>query len=264
MQIGVSTACLYPAETEKALSQLLDMGFREFEIFLNTFTETQKEFLLPLRAQLEKAGATVFSIHPFTSAFENMLFFSEYPRRTKDGIQFYHCFFEAANLMGAKILVLHGQRNYQNSKITEGEYLENYHRLFQEGKRFGITVAQENVVHFRSEKVEFIRRMRESLQKECAFVLDIKQAVRAGESPLEMCEAMGDRLLHVHFNDHREGADCLLPGQGNFDFSKLFQLLRNNGYQGQGVVEVYRDNYSKLEELWQSREYLLTQCNGIL
>lgn len=260
MQIGISTACLYPEETEKALYQLLEMGFREFEIFLNTFTETKKEFLLPLRNQLEQAGARVFSVHPFTSAIENTLFFSDYPRRTQDGIQFYHCFFEAANLLGAKILVLHGQRNYEHSKITEEEYLENYHRLFQEGKRFGITVAQENVVHFRSEKVKFIKRMREALQEECAFVLDIKQAVRAGQSPLEMCEAMGERLIHIHFNDHREEADCLLPGQGNFDFHRLFQLLKINGYQGQGVIEVYHDNYSHSQELWEAQKYLRAQC----
>lgn len=264
MNLGVSTACLYPAETEKALCQLLEMGFREFEFFLNTFSETQKEYLLSLRSQVEKSGAKVLSIHPFTSAFENMLFFSDYPRRTRDGIQFYHCFFEAANLLGAKILVLHGQRNYQHSKITEEEYLENYHQLFQEGKRFGITVAQENVVNFRSEKVDFIRRMGESLGEECAFVLDIKQAVRAGESPLEMCRAMGKQLVHVHLNDHREGADCLLPGQGNFNFKNLFQILQETGYHGQGVIEVYRDNYSNPEELWQAREYLLEQCMGNL
>ena len=37
--IGISTACLYPLETENALDRLLQLGFRRFEVFLNSFSE---------------------------------------------------------------------------------------------------------------------------------------------------------------------------------------------------------------------------------
>ena len=33
MKIGISTACLYPMETCRALETLLQAGFRQFEIF---------------------------------------------------------------------------------------------------------------------------------------------------------------------------------------------------------------------------------------
>lgn len=33
LKTGISTACLYPLETEKALELLLEEGFRHFEIF---------------------------------------------------------------------------------------------------------------------------------------------------------------------------------------------------------------------------------------
>lgn len=256
MEIGISTACLYPTEAEKSLSCLLGMGFHKLEVFLNTFSETEPEFLSSMSRELQKYGAEVLSIHPFTSAFENMLFFSDYPRRTEDSLKFYYRFFEAAQRLGAKYLVLHGQRNYHKSRITEEEYLENYHRLFREGQRFGITVAQENVVDFRSEKADFIRRMSDCLQEECAFVLDIKQAVRAGESPMEMCRAMKGRMVHLHLNDHLPGKDCLLPGQGGFDFPLLFRTLKEQGYTGDGVIEVYRNNFSTLPELKAARDYL--------
>lgn len=256
MRLGISTACLYPMVTEEALDRLLERGFRLFEIFFNTVSELEPGYVEGLRRRLDKAGAEVVSIHPFTSAFEVMLLFSDYSRRTEDGLAFYRRYFETAQRLGAKFLVLHGQRNYQKGRITEEEYLERYWRLYRLGQEYGITVAQENVVQFRSERAAFIQRMREALGEECAFVLDLKQAVRAGEDPMEMCRAMGERLCHLHFNDHLPGQDCLLPGKGGFSYETLFQYLQEIGYPGKGVIEVYRGNFEKEEELWESLCYL--------
>ncbi len=257
MNIGISTACLYPMVTEDALDQLLEKGFRLFEIFFNTFSELDEKYVQELSQKLTRAHAHTISLHPFTSAFEAMLFFSDYPRRTQDGLELYRKYFETANRIGAHILVLHGQRNYQKSRISPEQYLESYHRLYCLGQEYGVTVAQENVVLFRSEKASFIQWMHDTLKDECAFVLDIKQAVRAGEDPMEMCKAMGNRLVHLHLNDHLPQSDCLLPGKGNFDFVKLFDWLKTQGYQGDGVIEVYRDNYHALSELCDSHRFLL-------
>lgn len=256
MRLGVSTACLYPDLLEHSLDLLTEQGFRLFEVFVNTFSELEPEYLDDLRTRLQKAGAQVCSLHPFTSAFEVTLFFSEYERRTQDGLKFYRQYFEAANRLGVSILVLHGQRNYRTGRITEEKYLENYQRLFRLGQEYGITVAQENVVQFRSEQAAFIRRMRQNLGKECAFVLDLKQAVRAGEDPMQMLDAMGERLVHVHLNDHTAEKDCLLPGSGEFDFSILAKKLTEMGYSGNGVIEVYRNNFQKPQELVQAYDFL--------
>ena len=119
MHIGVSTACLYPMETERSLDTLLSLGFRRFELFLNCFSEVKEDYVRSLRERLETSGAQALSVHPFTSAFENMLFFSDYARRTEDGLTLYRDYFRAANLLGASILVLHGQRNYHHSSLTD-------------------------------------------------------------------------------------------------------------------------------------------------
>ena len=140
MRLGISTACLYPMVTEEALDRLLERGFRLFEIFFNTVSELEPGYVEGLRRRLDKAGAEVVSIHPFTSAFEVMLLFSDYPRRTEDGLAFYRRYFETAQRLGTKFLVLHGQRNYQKGRITEEEYLERYWRLYRLGQEYGITV----------------------------------------------------------------------------------------------------------------------------
>jgi len=254
MRSGISTACLYPMQLEEALPTLISLDFHLFEVFINTFSELSPEFVSGLKQIIEDSGSIVKSIHPFTSGFESFLLFSEYERRFKDGLEFYKKYFQTANLLGAQILVLHGQRNDKHSPITESTYFEHYARLFSLGKTFGITVAQENVNLFRSDDPAFILRMRKYLNSECAFVLDIKQAVRAGENPYAMCAAMGEQIVHVHINDNRIGSDCLLPGCGTMNFDFLQHQLCGFGYTGDLIIEVYRRSFGDLLELENAKQ----------
>ena len=82
MKTGVSTACLYPLETERSLDILLKLGYRRFEVFLNCMEELEPAFLRGLKEQADAYGASFVSIHPFTSAVESSLLFGDYPRRT--------------------------------------------------------------------------------------------------------------------------------------------------------------------------------------
>ena len=249
MRVGISTACLYPMELERSFDTLLSMDFRLFEVFLNTFSEFTPPYLREIRKDADSCGARIKSVHPFTSGYEGFLLFSEYERRFCDGLEFYKRYFEAANILGASIVVLHGQRDYANGGIAESTYFERYAELYALGRRYGVTFAQENVNKFRSETPGFIRRMRAYLGDDCAFVLDLKQAVRAGQDPFAMGEAMGERLIHVHINDNTPGYDCLLPGRGTVDFQRFRSLLTGFGYRGDLIIEVYRRNFQELSEL---------------
>ena len=105
MRPGISTACLYPMEIERSLDLLLSMDFKLYEFFLNTWSELTPSFLRLLRDRLESAGAQVKSIHPFTSAIEGMLFFSEYLRRMEDDRWYYPLIAAAVQgVLGAVIL----------------------------------------------------------------------------------------------------------------------------------------------------------------
>lgn len=254
MRSGISTACLYPMELENAFSTLISMKFRLFEIFINTFRELRPDYIATLKQMADESGSTVKSIHPFTSGFESFLLFSDYERRFLDGLDFYKQYFHTANLLGATILVLHGQRSSAAKDTDEKSYFEHYARLFALGKTFGVTVAQENVSQFRSEDPLFIAHMRDYLGDGCAFVFDIKQAVRAGQDPYAMCDAMGNRMVHIHLNDNRPGDDCLLPGQGTMDLALLKNKLSGFGYDGDIIIEVYRRSFGGLQELEQAKK----------
>lgn len=75
-------------------------------------------------------------------------------------------YFEAANILGASILVLHGQNNCgRYGGIEEKDYLEKYLALYELGQQFGITVAQENVNGFRSANPSFILSYERTITK---------------------------------------------------------------------------------------------------
>jgi len=240
MQTGISAASLYPMETEKALVHLSGLGYQVFEIFINAFGELTPEYCAQLNALQEEHGFRICSIHPFTSALESMLLFETYERRTEEGFALYQKYLEAAKRIGAEILVLHGQRIGAGS-LTDAEYYARYHRLYRMGQEMGITVAQENVRQFRSSRPEFIKGMRDALGDECAFVLDVKQAHMSGVDPIDMLHCMGNRICHVHLSDHSEMQNCLLPGEGSFDFAALRRHLEEEGYNGIILTEVYRN-----------------------
>ncbi|QAT51282.1 sugar phosphate isomerase/epimerase [Caproiciproducens sp. NJN-50] len=234
---------------EDAFSTLLQLGFHEFEIFINTFSELKPDFVRDLRLKAADTGSRVKSLHPFTSGYESFLLFSDYERRFQDGLEFYKRYLEVCNLLGADFLVLHGKRNDKHSPVSEEQYFDRYGDLFQLGRKFGVTVAQENVNQFLSDDPAFLLKMKKYCGQDCAFVLDIKQAVRGGQDPFRLCAAMGDQIVHVHMNDNRPGFDCLLPGCGTMDYPALLRLLKSFHYSGDFIIEVYRHNFNRLEEL---------------
>ena len=247
MKLGISTACLYPMETERAFKTLLGLDFEVFEIFFNSFSELEDNFIDCLK-NMNKANRRIKSIHPFTAGFESFLLFSSYYRRFQDGIKLYEKYFHAAQRIGAKLVVLHGDKYGKEKGISDEEYFKRFEKLSEVAELYGVILAQENVNLYRSQRPQFIREMKQYLGKRAAFVLDIKQAVRAKEDPFVICDAMGERLIHVHLNDHDEKSDCLLPGRGNMDYNRLASLLKKHDYKGDIVIEVYNENFQDIRE----------------
>ena len=163
-------------------------------------------------------------------------------------------YFAAANTLGAKIMVLHGDR--ADRQNHDKRYFERYHKLYKTAEREGVIVAQENVARCRSRDLEFVRKMKNTLADDVAFVLDLKQARRSGVDANELIDAMGEKIVHLHLNDYDAEHDCLLAGQGVCNFEKIFNKLFNLGFNGDGVIEVYRQNFGDIHELLESYKHL--------
>lgn len=254
MEIGVSTASLYPLHAEDALAELAGLGIKRAEIFANATCEAHEPVLSQLLRIRDENGMKITSFHPFSSPMESVFLFSEYDRRIAEMLELYRGFFGSMNRMGAKIFVLHGA--ILSSKCPPEHYLKQFRLLAEAGKEFGITVAQENVSYCMSGNLEFLKLMKTELGEYANFVLDLKQARRSGYDPSELPDILGERIVHCHFSDAGEKGDCLPVGSGNFDFETLVKKLKNYGFNGAVIVELYRSNYGGFEELKRSAEIL--------
>lgn len=256
MQIGASTSNFYPLLTEQALDLVLQAGFRQTEIFFNASSELSHPFVRDLRHRLDDTGAAAVAIHPYTSFMEPYFLFSVYERRAQDMLEEYKREFEAAAMLGASYLVLHGES--ERSTLTMEQSLERYEQLYDLGMTFGVRVAQENVVRYRSADLAYLQAMRDTLKEKAAFVLDVKQCVRCGLSIEQVAQAMGDHIVHVHVSDHDDVCDCLPPGTGTFDYARLFSLLRERHYDGALILELYRAGFHDEQDLIAAASYLET------
>ena len=107
MSVGISTACFYPAATEEALHCVAEAGAKVTEVFFNSPSELEPDFLRRISSIASDSGIRIRSIHPFTSFAEGYILFSQYERRFDDYREFYKKYYAAASVIGAKIVVLH-------------------------------------------------------------------------------------------------------------------------------------------------------------
>lgn len=242
MQTGMSSACFYPLETEKAVKLCGEMGFKNIEIFVNSACELKGNLLNAIKQEIADYQLNVVSVHPFTSFAESFTLFGSYRRRADDTVELYKHYFNFANEVGADIFILHGAK--LNHTVDGEEYFDRFARLRDVGKEFGVTVSQENVVNFRSQSVSFIKRMNTYLNGDFALTLDLKQCRRAGESPLDFIDALGEKIVNVHISDGDLSGDCLPPFEGETDFSKIVHALNSKGYKGKYLIELYSDCYA--------------------
>lgn len=256
MQVGASTSCFYPLETELALQNVIDLGYDRTEVFFNTVSELEDSFVDDLKRRADDGGTRIVSVHPFSSALENNCIFGEYERRYQDYIGLYQQHCHAAARLGADILVIHGAISKSKRPLPAEHYFDRFAGLIEIGKAEGVRVCQENVVRFRSESVDFLKQMRDYIGDDFNMVFDVKQAVRSGYDPFYVVEEMKDSIVHIHLSDNGEKGDCLPPGSGSFDFERLFRTMAENGYKGNYITELYSLGFDIKSELKRSKQYL--------
>lgn len=260
MKLGISTAAFYPLETEKALEFLGQNGVPVTEIFFNCHSELEDDFLELLDSIAKKYNIEINSVHACGSVGEPYYLFSEYERRYEETREFYKKYYKAAKMLGAKCVVLHGDS--LKGHISFQCYAERLRQMNEDAAEFGVLVSHENVNRFRMAEPKNVKILR-SLYDEQTFTFDIKQTIRANVDTYEMLEAMSGRIVNVHISDNKEGKDCLLPGQGDFDFEHFFKKLKATGYDGALLLEVYKwcyGDYMELIDSWKIVNKFLKNC----
>lgn len=247
MECGVSTACFYPEETLEGLKHLGHLNVSIAEVFLNTARELTPAYANALSLILQEYGIRIASLHPFTSGMETFFFATDYPTRIEDGYSLYRQYFSFCQMLNIPRVVFHGM--HKGFDFPLEQYAEHYLRLREMARSFGVDFLHENVVRCVCSQPEAILQLRRLTQEDIGFVFDIKQARRAQVSPLEMLDAMGPHVRHLHLSDFTQTCDCVVPGFGAEDFHAVANKLRAIHFEGTAILEVYRSGFGNPQEL---------------
>lgn len=241
-KIGISSSCYYPQVTEESFRKVCESGADTAELFFNSYSELKESFVKELIKMKDAYGITVPSVHPFGSFTESFYLFSSYKRRFYDSLPLYERFFEVMNMLGSEIFVIHGSK--LPGSVNDEQYFELFGELREIGKKYNIITAQENVVYYRSESPDLLCRMRDYLGSDFRIVFDVKQAYRAGVDVYDFLDKLGENVCHIHLSDRNGDKDCIPPGEGIFDFGKLFRHMNSINYNGAYIEELYSHSYS--------------------
>lgn len=255
MRIGLSTAIFFNRYMIEDIPAVLDdWGVRFAEYFLNSFCEYEPDFIALLAQRSRKHGITVTSIHPMSSMFETQLF-SLHPRQRDDAFRIFEKVLSAGKALGSHRYCMHGSTHLtgavKNQEISRIAPI--YDELVSMAREFDIQLTLENVSWCFCREPEYAIRLLEAMHRDdLHFTLDVKQALRSNVDPLSFVEAIGERIDAVHCCDCKmeNGVPTyLLPPYGGYDFAMLIDRLKQKGFDGDVLIEVYSDTYGETTEL---------------
>ena len=251
MQAGISTASLFMRKNnEDALPLLEELGVNVAEVFLTSFSEYGYPFADLLKER--KGSLTVNSVHALNTEFEPQLF-NKHPRVKADAYGWAEKVLESARALDARYYTFHGtSRVKRASRSGENDdfpsMIAGFEELTDFCKKRGVTLCLENVEWSTYNRVGVFEKIASSVP-DLGGVLDIKQA-RISEYPYqEYLKEMGERLKYVHISDVDERGKMCLPGCGTFDFDELIRRLKDVGFDGAVLIEVYNRDYQEYSQL---------------
>ena len=248
MKTGISTASLYlRQEIEQAVVTIRELGADCVEVFYNTFYEYRPEF----SQKLDVKGIEVSSVHVNTHHIEHSLF---NPSRRVRGDAYYWLdqVMRSAQILGCKAYTFHGKVGKEQNLDEAADYIRG---AVEFCARYGVNLCLENVSWSTYHKPKIFSVLKERIPS-LSGVFDIKQAHRSGYPYKEYIEDMKGSISHVHLSDMDKNGKMCLPGKGVYNFKEILTRLKDAGFDGNILIEVYKDDFSDLSELKASLEYL--------
>ena len=84
MEIGVSLACFYPRHPEEMINTARSLGFSVSELFINTYSELQDDYIRAFEKKLRLQGLEFIPSIRLQARLKIICFFSRYDRRIED------------------------------------------------------------------------------------------------------------------------------------------------------------------------------------
>ena len=216
MFTGVSTASLFLREMNEDALTVLD-GLGIKST--EVFLTTLSEYEEPFARLLASRRGRLFvnSVHVLNTQFEPQLF-AQHPRARADAFAILHRAMSAAHIFGAERYTFHAiTRLKKNSAPADcGKLAANFCEIADSCAEHGVKLCLETV-----------------------YIKDMEGAIS-----------------HVHLSDVDDAGHICLPGKGTFDFETCLRRLKDAGFDGALLIEVYPHDYGGYGELKQACDYL--------
>ncbi len=262
MKTGISTASLFGRfNTEDAVQFLNKTGISTAEVFLESFCEYNKDFGELLKER--KGALDIHSVHVLTTQYEPQLY-SLNDRAKDDSFKILKGAMEAAQKINASYYTFHGGARFKKTpvKIDFERVGAITREIMRVTESYGVKLAYENVHWGYYNYIGFFSTLKKYAPG-IKGTLDIKQARQSGISCNEYIKEMGEDIVTVHLSDvDGEGKMCL-PGRGETDFKDLFKKLRDVGFDGALILEVYKNDFENTNELIDSLNYIKNTADKI-
>ena len=72
----------------------------------------------------------------------------------------------------------------------------------------------------------------------------------------EFIDEMKADIVTAHLSDIDQNGKMCLPGKGITDFYDVMTRLKDKGFDGAFILEVYKDDFKEYQELFDSLDYI--------
>ncbi len=227
--IGLSTASVYPESTAAAFEIASRLGYDGIEVMV--WTDPLSQDVAALRRLSDHYGLPVLALHAPCLVITQRVWGTEPWGKLERSRA-------AAETLGAATVVVHPPFRWQGSYVS--------------GFRAGLDRMSElTAVHFAVENMYPLRMRGREVSAYAPdwspvtgdyahLTLDLSHTAVSRSDALEMFDAMGDRLTHLHVGDGTgTGRDeHLVPGRGNQPCGEVLGRLAQRDFTGAIVVEV--------------------------
>jgi sugar phosphate isomerase/epimerase len=228
-RVGLSTASVYPETTTTAFETAVRLGYDGLEIMV--WTDPVSQNPEALRRLSDYHGIPILAVHA------PCLVITQRVWSTDPWVKLQRAR-EAAQRVGAGTVVVHPPFRWQRDYARE--FRAGIDRLADETD---VRFAVENMFPLRvrgREVSAYAPDWDPTGEPHRDFTLDLSHTAVSRSDALDMFDAMGDRLAHVHIADGTGvGRDeHLVPGRGSQPCGDLLGRLAERSFAGSVIVEV--------------------------
>ncbi|NKY46556.1 sugar phosphate isomerase/epimerase family protein [Nocardia cerradoensis] len=250
--MGLSTASVYPENTEAAFRYAADLGYDGVELMV--WAEPASQNIATVQSYVRRYSVPVLAVHAPCLLISQRVWGADPVAKLERSVR-------AAESLGAATVVVHPPFRWQR-RYAEG-FAQQVGELEDSSP---VVVAVENMFPMRADTL-FGRRSGSARRLERRggpglsvtafspsydptdtgfrhYTLDLSHTATAGMDALTLADRMGSGLAHLHLADGRGAAhdEHLIPGEGAQPCVEVCEALVRNGFRGHAVIEVNTQN----------------------